>query len=381
MPDLQYMRETYETLHRHPELSEKEVWTADFVAGELARLGFTVRTNLGGTGVVGILEFAGPGQTLALRCDMDALPIQEDTGVSYASENPGVMHACGHDSHMATLLGVCRFAARHKERLTGTLMVIFQHAEEIVVGAKAMLEAGLFAEHRPQRLIAIHNWPSLPAGSIGLQKGPITAFSDFFKVTFRGQGGHGAFPRKTIDSIAMATAGIQNAFSLAHRRSDERFPQTLSFGMIQGGTSFNVIPPEVVAEGTVRTCRKEDQDRMIDNLHRAFGAGASLHGGDYVLEYQKGVPAVINDAAVVEELDSAFSSKIPETPVIKEGLASLIGEDVAYYLQEVPGVLLLIGSGQEGSIAELHHPSFLVPAQTLETGYKALTSIVEVYLS
>lgn len=381
MPDLAYMQEVYKTLHEHPEISEHEFWTAEFIAGEFAGLGFTVRTNVGGTGVVGTLHFARPGQTLALRADMDALPVHEDTGVSYASKNPGVMHACGHDSHMATLLGVCSYAAQHKERLSGSLMAIFQPAEENVVGAKAMLTEGLFSPQKPQRIIGIHNWPSLPAGSIGLQAGPITAFADRFKVTVRGQGGHGAMPRKTTDSIAMAASGIQNAFALAQRRTDDHFPQTLSFGVIQGGTSFNVIPSEVIVEGTVRTTRLEDQETMIDTLRRAFGAGTSLHGGDYVLEYLKGVPAVINSGAVVEELSKAFLARVPEIPVVTQGLASLIGEDMAYYLQEVPGVLLLIGSGQVDSVAELHHPRFLVPTETLATGYKALTSIMEEYLS
>ncbi len=381
MPDLQYMRETYERLHQYPELSEHEFWTADFVAGELTRLGFTVRTNLGGTGVVGVLELGGSGRILALRCDMDALPVQEDTGVSYASKNPGVMHACGHDSHMATLLGTCAHVARHKQRLNGTLVAIFQHAEEIVTGAKAMLDQGLFAERKPDRLVGIHNWPSLPVGSLGLQAGPITAFADRFKVTFFGQGGHGALPHQTRDSIAMATAGVQNAFALAQRRVNASFPQTLSFGVIQGGTSFNVIPSQVVVEGTVRTVRLEDQETMIANLNQAFGAAAHLHGGDYSLEYRKGVPAVVNSTKVVEELTEIFAAKMPETPIVSQGLASLIGEDVAYYLQEVPGVLLLIGSGQEGAVNDLHHPRFLVPGETLATGYKALTSIVEGYLS
>ena len=381
MPNLQYMKTIYETLHEHPELSEKEVWTAEFVSGELTRLGFTVRTNLGGTGVVGTLELAGLGQTLALRCDMDALPVHEETAVPYASKNPGVMHACGHDSHMATILGTCSYASQNRDRLRGTLMAIFQPAEETVVGAKAMLEQGLFSEQKPDRLEGIHNWPSLPAGSIGLQEGPITAFSDRFKVTFVGNGGHGAFPHKTIDSIAMATSGIQNAFSLSHRRVNSSFPQVLSFGIIQGGTSFNVIPPQVVVEGTVRTIRREDQEAMIDNLNQAFGAAAHLHGGDYILEYSKGVPAVVNDSTCVQELGNIFSAKIPEVPIVTQGLASLIGEDVAYFLQEVSGVLLLIGSGQEGAVNELHHPGFLVPTETLETGYKALTSIVEGYLS
>jgi len=378
---IQYMKTIYERLHKHPELSEQEVWTSEFISSELSRLGFTVRTNLGGRGVVGTLKLSGPGTTLAFRSDMDALPVQEDTDTPYASKNPGVMHACGHDSHMATLLGTCLYASQNKDRLKGTMMAIFQPAEENVVGAKAMLEQGLFSEQKPHRFVGIHNWPSLPAGVIGLQDGPITAFADRFKVTFVGSGGHGALPHTTIDAIAMATSGIQNAFSLCQRRANASFPQALSFGIIQGGTSFNVIPSQVIVEGTARTVRQEDQEAMIDNLHKAFGSAAHLHGGHYHLEYLKGVPAVVNNTTCVQELADVFSTRIPEVPVVSQGLASLIGEDVTYFLQEVPGVLLLLGSGQEGAVNELHHPSFLVPTETLITGYKALTAIVEGYLS
>jgi amidohydrolase len=375
------MRETYETLHQHPELSEKEFWTANFVVGELTRLGFTVRTNLGGTGVVGIMEFSRPGQTLALRCDMDALPVQEETGAPYASKNQGAMHACGHDSHMTMVLGACAYAARNSERLAGTLTAIFQPAEENVVGAKAMLEQGVFSQLKPDRIVGIHNWPSLPAGSLGLVEGPITAYADRFKVVFTGEGGHGAFPQRTTDPIAMATAGIQNAFSLVQRGADTSFPQTLSFGVIQGGASFNVIPRQVVVEGTVRTIRGEDQTKMIDHLHQAFRAGAHLYGGEYSLEYRQGVPAAVNDSLCVEELAGIFAAQMPEVPVVSQGLASLIGEDMAYFLQEVPGVLLFIGSGQAGAVNELHHARFLVPTQTLHTGYQALTSVIEGYLA
>nr|NLJ02298.1 amidohydrolase [Bacillota bacterium] len=380
MPNLEYMREIYETLHRHPELSEQEYRTADLIAKELEYLGFAVRRNIGGTGVVGVLEFDGPGRILALRCDMDALPVQEESGVAFASQNPGVMHACGHDSHMATVLGVCRLAAQQRERFAGTLLAVFQPAEEVVVGARAMLEQGLFAEHQPDRIVGIHNWPSLPAGSIGLQAGPITAFADRFRVTFQGAGGHGAVPHKTADPIAMAAAGVQNAFALAQRSTDSSSPQTLSFGLIQGGTRFNVIPSQVVAEGTVRTISSEDQEKMIANLHRAFAASAKLYGGDYDLEYSRGVPAVVNNRDCVEELAGIFAAEIPEVPVRTHGLASLIGEDFTYYLEKIPGVLLLIGSGQAGAVNELHHPSFLVPPKTLETGCRALFSIVKGYL-
>lgn len=380
MRNLKYIEEMRAELHSNPELALEEFWTSEFIATELKKMGFTVRQKIGGTGVLGILDFEKPGKTVALRADMDALPVQEETGVFYASKNPGKMHACGHDSHMATLLGTCAYAAQNRERLSGKLMAIFQPAEEIVVGAKAMLKDGVFAEEKPDRFVGIHNWPNLPVGTLGLQKGPITAFADRFKTSFKGQGGHGAFPHRTKDPITMASAAIQNAFSLAQRRSDANYPQVLSFGVIQGGTSFNVIPEQVVVEGTVRTMRPEDQNNMIEILHQAFAAGVNLHGGDYELEYCKGVPAVVNDVQFVTELVEIFQAKLPEIPVITEGLASLIGEDVAYFLQEVPGVLLLIGSGEEGAVNELHNPHFLVPKKTLYSGYYALAAVLEAYL-
>lgn len=380
MDNLQYLDSVFQQLHQHPEVSLGEQWTAQFIATELRKFGFTVMTEVGGTGVVGVLNFRHNGPVLALRSDMDALPVQEKTGVSYASQNPGVMHACGHDSHMAITLGACAYAAQHRDALRGTLLVIFQPAEEIVVGALAMLKEGILSTYQPDRLVGIHNWPKLPAGSIGLQKGPITAFSDRFKVTFRGQGGHGAFPHTTKDAIAMATAAVQGAFSLTRRQTDALHPQVLSFGIIQGGTSFNVIPETVVVEGTVRTLHLAGQDLMINLLHQAFSSGASLYGGSYELDYQRGVPAVVNDPVVVEELRGFFTDQLPDTAVVTEGLASLIGEDVAYFLQAVPGVLLYIGSGQEGAINELHNPRFLVPRQTLRAGYGALVSVLNGYL-
>jgi amidohydrolase len=380
MENIHYLESVFEQLHQHPEVSLQEKWTAQFVATELRKFGFTVTTGVGGTGVVGVLECEHQGPVLALRSDMDALPVQEKTGVDYASCNPGVMHACGHDSHMAIALGACAYAAQNRESLAGILLAIFQPAEETVVGALAMLADGVFSEYQPERLVGIHNWPKLPAGSLGLQKGPITAFADRFRVIFRGQGGHGAFPHTTKDPIAMATNAVQAAFSLTRRKTDSLYPQVLSFGVIQGGTSFNVIPETVMVEGTVRTLRRDDQELMISLLHQAFGSAAALYGGSYELEYDKGVPSVINNATVVEELQGFFTNQLPDTTVVTEGLASLIGEDVAYFLQEVPGVLLYVGSGQEGAINELHNPSFLVPRQSLKTGYKALVCIINGYL-
>ncbi|MDI9412588.1 MAG: M20 family metallopeptidase [Bacillota bacterium] len=374
--NLGYMRDIYEQLHKNPEVSLEEYWTANFIASELENLGFSVKTEIGGTGVVGIMEFAHPGKCLALRADMDGLPVTEKTGVAFASKNPGVMHACGHDSHMAILLSVCAYAAQNKAELSGSLIAVFQPAEEIVVGAKAMLKQGVFEIKKPDYFLGIHNWPSIPAGTVGLESGPVTSYADGFKVTFMGQGGHGAFPHKVRDPIAMATLAVQNAYALTQRTDDNLNPRTLSFGMIHGGTSFNVIPETVEMEGTVRTVSEESQQGMIELLHKAFNSSAELYGGSYNLEYRKGVPAVVNDPLVVEKIIKLLQEETAHIHLITQGLVSLIGEDVGYFLQEVPGALLFIGSGQEGAINELHNPCFLVPEETLHTGYAVLTSIL-----
>jgi len=188
MGNQRYLQSVYEELHAHPELPLEEVWTAGFVADELRGMGFSVYTQVGGQGVAGLLDFGGGGSTLALRCDMDALPITEETGADFASQNPGVMHACGHDSHMAMVLAACRYAAQNRERLRGKLLAIFQPAEEVGAGAKAMLEAGLFQRLKPDRLVAVHNLPGLPTGTLGLQSGPLQLIPTDSRSLFRGWG-------------------------------------------------------------------------------------------------------------------------------------------------------------------------------------------------
>ncbi|NLM41631.1 MAG: amidohydrolase [Firmicutes bacterium] len=381
MDTARYVERVYQELHAHPELSLEEAWTASFVAEELREMGFSVSTQVGGHGVVGLMEFSSPGPALGLRADMDALPMTEETAVSFSSQNPGVMHACGHDSHMAMVLAACRFASENRERLRGRLLAVFQPAEEMGDGARSMLKAGVFARVMPDRFVGVHNWPSLPAGSVGLQAGPLTANTDHFHAVFHGLGGHGALPHRAKDAIAMATAGVQNVFALTQRCTNASYPQVVSFGLIQGGTTVNIIPERVTVAGTVRTMRLEDQEQIIRLLHQAFRAAAELYGGSYELDYVRGVPGVVNDAQVVEELVCFFAAKLPDVRVVTEGLASLVGEDVGYFLQEVPGVLLFVGSGQEGAVNELHNPRFLVPTKALVTGSRALAGIIEGYLS
>lgn len=375
-----YLREMREKLHQQPEVAFEEQRTADFVARELERLGFTVRRGVGKTGIVGILQFPEEGPCAALRADMDALAVHEETGIEYASKYPGVMHACGHDSHMAIALACSAYFAQHKSVCRGTFMVIFQPAEEIVAGAQAMLADGVFEEVKPDVLFALHNWPQLPVGNMGIQAGALTAFADRFQAVFRGVGGHGALPHKAKDPIAMAAAGIQSAFAAVQRRSDAMRPRALSFGVIRGGSSFNVIPQEVELEGTVRTVSAADQGEMIALLDEAFGAAAKVYGGTHELTYQRGVPAVVNDARVCQQAVAVLRERFPHMPLVTTGLSSLIGEDVAYFLQEVPGALMFFGSGQPDAVNELHNPRYLVPQEAMDWGFRAVLAVLSSYL-
>lgn len=376
----QYIKQTFEHLHQYPEVAFTEFKTSDFIASELERLGFEVRRGLGKTGLVGMLRFSQDGPCVALRADMDALPIHEETGVSYASRNPGVMHACGHDSHMTIALACCAYFAENKDSYKGSFMAIFQPAEEIVAGAQAMLDDGVFADVKPDVLFAMHNWPQLPVGSIGIQAGPVTAYADRFKVELRGVGGHGAFPNTTRDPIAMAATAIQSTFSLVNRRCDPKRPRAVSFGIIQGGSSFNIIPEKVVIEGTARIVSLEDQEEIIELLHQSFSSAAALHNGTYQLEYTKGVPAVVNDTEVCQDVVEILSRNFPGMNVATTDLAVLAGEDVTYFLQEVPGAWILFGTRQSGHTNELHNPKYLVPQESLIEGYDVMRTILADYL-
>lgn len=374
-----YIQRMRETLHQNPEVAFAEHKTAELVASELRKLGFTVKTGVGKTGVVGTLSFGGEGPCVAVHADMDALPIEETTGADFSSQHSGVMHACGHDTHTAIALGICAYLAEHKEQFNGSVMAIFQPAEEIVAGAKAMLDDGLFSEVKPDVLFALHNWPCIPTGTIGVQPGPVTSFADRFAVVFRGVGGHGAFHHQTKDPIAMASMGIQASFSLVQRRTGLA-PRALSFGKIQGGSSFNIIPEEVELEGTVRTVSLEQQEEMISLLHQAFRSAAELYGGSYSLVYRKGVPATMNDEGVCRRVIEVIHGELPEMPIVTDGLATLAGEDVSYFLQEVPGALLFFGTQEEGAVNQLHNPGYLPSHEAVMGGFKALLAVVTDYL-
>ena len=259
---------------------------------------------------------------------------------------------------MAVLL-CCQYAAGLKNELKGTVQVVFQPAEEIVEGAKAMLADGLFSDKKPDYMFALHNWPHIPVGSVGIQAGPLTAYSGRFEAVFKGVGGHGAFPHKAKDPIAMATSAVQSAYTLVQRYSNPQGARVMSVGSIRGGSSFNVIPDRVTIEGTVRALQRSEQEKMVELLHQAFGAAARLYAGSYELLYEEGLPAVVNDRELARQLVEMLGKSVPNCR-FSPATWKAIGEDVAYFFNLVPGVLIFIGSGQEG-INELHHPEYLVP--------------------
>src|SRR5579872_1835720 len=289
------MREVRRDLHRHPELAYGESRTASVVAKLLREWGIEVHEGIGKTGVVGVIvgdDGAGTGKAIGLRADMDALPIQETSGAPHASINAGVAHSCGHDGHTAMLLCAARYLAETR-RFNGRVHLLFQPAEEGLAGARAMIEDGLFERFPCTEVYALHNWPTLPAGTIATRPGPIMGASDRFTITVHGVGGHAAMPQLTSDAVLCAAQIVTGAHTLIARRIDPTATAVLSITRIQGGTSFNVLPSEVQLSGTVRTFDAAVQDKLEAMLREWVDITAKAAGCSAALEYRRIYPATI----------------------------------------------------------------------------------------
>ena len=350
-------------LHRHPELSMQEVETTRKIKQFLLNEGITVLPLELPVGVLAEIVGDGDGPIVALRADIDALPVQEETGLPYASKIAGKMHACGHDFHTAAILGAAVLLKRHASKLRGKVRLLFQPAEEKGTGARAMIEAG--ALEGVEAIFGMHNKPELPVGTIGLSAGPLMASVDGFKIKVHGKGGHAAVPDAAIDPIVAASAivgGIQTAVSRNTSPFDRAVVSICSF---HAGTTWNVIPDLAVLDGTVRTFRQEVRHDMPDRLHRIAMGIAAGYGAEAELSWFSGIPTVNNDAAAVETVRYAAEAlKLQVT----EAIPSAGGEDFAHYQEKVPGCFIWMGtSGTE----EWHHPKFtlndeaLVPSSAL----------------
>ncbi|YCA43629.1 M20 family metallopeptidase [Bacillus sp. JZ8] len=366
--------------HQYPELSFREVQTPAKIADYLNSLGLDVKTGVGGNGVVGFLKGGDQGKTVALRADFDALPIQDEKDVSYKSKNPGVMHACGHDAHTATLLGVAKVLSEMRDRLCGNVVFIHQFAEEITPGgAKPMIEDGCL--DGVDVIFGTHLWTPIPIGEIGYRSGEFMAAADRFDITINGKGGHGASPHDTVDPIAIGTSLVQALQHIVSRRVDPLKPAVLTVASFQAGDAFNVIPQKATIRGTVRTFDEEVQHFIQQEMEKITEGICQQGGASYDFTYQKGYPAVINHSYEAN-LVAEHASLIVGSSNTKEVLPNMGGEDFAYYLQKVPGAYFFTGAGNEKKKANYphHHPKFDIDERSMLIAAKMLTSLTLSYL-
>ncbi|WP_199617797.1 amidohydrolase [Paenibacillus alkalitolerans] len=380
MVTLNGLRETMEQvvawrrhLHRNPELSYSERETSAFVAKHLREWGWNVRTGVGGHGIVADLAGSAPGRTVALRADIDALPIQDEKNTEYASQVPGVMHACGHDGHTAALMGVAKLLAETKDRLQGNVRLLFQPAEEVPPGgAVAMIRDG--ALDGVDVIYGIHLWTPFPAGTVYTLSGPMMAAADEFTAHIKGKGGHGGLPHQSVDSVAIASHFVLNVQSIVSRNVDPTQPSVISIGSIHGGTTFNVIAGECKLQGTVRTFNNELREYAKRRVEEVLDYTCRMFGATYELEYLLGYPPVVNHDAetklVLRKAAELFGTD-------RTGTSSLImaAEDFSYYLERVPGCFVFVGAGSETANVPHHHPLFDIDESALETSLRLLYSL------
>ena len=380
-------------IHQYPELGNREYKTAKLVAEHLRSLGIEVETDIAYTGVVGVLKGNKPGPVVAVRADMDALPVTEETDLSFKStvkttyldKEVGVMHACGHDIHTSVQLGVASVLASMKRSLPGTVKFIFQPAEEGPPpgeegGADLMLKEGVFDNPKPSAIFGLHTHAALAVGELGLTIGPAMAAVDQFIITIKGKQSHGAYPHKSVDPIIMATEVVTAFQTIRSRSLSPLEPSVVTVGIIRGGERFNIIPEEVHLEGTVRTYNKDVQDMVEKRMNEILEGITLAYGGSFELNYDRGTPATINDPELCKQMIPTL-----ERVVGKDNLKMMDpvmgGEDFALFANEVPGIYYRLGVVKPGTTSGwIHTPTFRADDSCLEVGIRAMSNMVVDYL-
>ncbi len=362
-------------IHQNPELGFAEFDTTKLIEEKLTSWGIETRKNGDKTGVIGLLKGEKPGKTVvALRADMDALKLTEATGLDFASKNTGVCHACGHDMHVATLLGAAKLLSEYKSQLCGTVKFIFQPAEEVMNGSDSMIANGAMEKPKVDYILAAHTWPEMPAGSIGVRKGAILGSADKFTVTITGKGVHAAHPHKGIDPIVIGAYIITQLQTIVSRRVAPIDSAVVSVGHLTAGTVSNIIPTECIMEGTVRA-----QDPNVRKLvaecissivtHTAEGMGASVK-----IDYVWGVPPTICDGSVVDAISDAVTELLGEDKLLQVPVPSMGAEDFSRYLDYAPGAFFRLGTADDRAATHgaLHNPTTLFSEQAIPTGVIAM---------
>jgi len=366
-------------LHAHPEIAFEEHDTAAFVAARLEEWGIAVRRGIAGTGVIGTLT-AGEGPGIGLRADMDALAIHEANAFPHRSTHAGCMHACGHDGHMAMLLGAARYLSETR-KFRGTVHFIFQPAEENEGGGRVMVEQGLFEEFPMMAVYGMHNWPGLPAGSFALRAGSVMAAFDIFEITIVGKGAHAAMPHLGVDPVVAGSAIVTALQTIASRRTDPLEAAVVSVTQFHAGDTWNVIPERAVLRGTVRALTPEVQDKAEMAVHRVVESIAAAHGAGARVHYERRYPPTINDPAETENAAKAAALVVGESNIERNRRPSMGSEDFSFMLEKKAGSYVWIGNGPGEGGCTLHNPRYDFNDAILPLGASYWAKLVETRLA
>ena len=374
VPDLVAMRRD---LHEHPELAFEEVRTAGIVAQRLRSLGLEVQTGIAKTGVVGLLHGGAAGKdakTIAIRADMDALPIHELNNVEYRSQTDGKMHACGHDGHTSILLTVADILAKRRAELTGNVKFIFQPAEERIGGAEPMVKEG--ALDGADAVIGLHLISDIPLGRVGVRSGPVFASADSFTLTVKGKGGHAASPETAIDPIVASAHIITALQTLISRETSPFSPAVITIGTIHAGTAFNIIPETAVMQGTMRAFNAEHRTKLIRRIKEVTTGIATALGTSCDAHFEDGCPPCVNDDAITEVVYKAAVDAVgTENVDASEDILATGSDDMAFFLNTVPGCYFVVGSGNREKETDFahHHPRFNIDEDALPIAVEVMT--------
>jgi amidohydrolase len=367
--------------HRYPELAFQEHRSAGIIAQTLRGLGYGIETGVAKTGVVALLSGDKPGPVVMARFDMDALPVLEANETDYVSQNRGVMHACGHDGHMAIGLGVATLIARYRDDLCGTLKLVFQPDEESGNGAETMVKEGVLEVPRPDVVLAAHVWNEKPVGTVDVTAGAIMAAAEKWTCTVHGEGGHGALPHRAIDPIVAASHIVTSLQTVVSRNVSPLETAVVTVGSFHGGDAFNVIPDQVRLSGTIRTYDGRVREMVVRRVREVFESTAVAHGASADLKIQHLTPAVVNDPDVTEVVRASAEAVVgPEN--VSSGERTMGSEDAAYFTREVPGCYFLLGSAnpERGLDAPHHNPHFDFDEDVLPIGVAVMVEAILRYL-
>jgi amidohydrolase len=368
-------------LHMHPELAFEEFRTAGIVAKELGELGLEVQTGVGKTGVVAMLEGDKDGPTVLVRADMDALPIVEENQVSYASQTPGKMHACGHDGHTTIALGVAKLLSQNRDKIAGRIKFVFQPAEEIVGGARAMIADGVLTDPRPDVTLGLHLWNSMPFGTLGVGDGPVMAGSSVFTLKLIGKGGHAASPHQSVDPVVCAAQIITAFQTIVSRNQDPLDSAVISVTWLHAGTAFNIIPQDVELRGTMRFFRLEARElverrmaEIADGIASAMGCTAEMH-------IEHNVLPVVNNPEVTGRMRELFRQFVGDAG-LNTNERTMGAEDVGLFMDDIPGTYFFLGAAVPNQDAYYghHHPRFDFDENALPLGVALLSAAVAEYV-